>query len=584
RKRGVGPETLVGISMARSVGMVVGMLGVLKSGGAYVPVDPTYPKQRLAFMLEDAGVKVTLSEERLLERLPEHSGPVICLDRERQEIDGESEAGPRSGTCGDNLAYVMYTSGSTGNPKGVSITQGAISRLVINSNYIQLGPSDRVAQVSNSSFDVATFEVWGALLNGARLVILTTDIALSPRQFAKQLRDGQISVMFLTSSLFNEVARQAPDSLGSVRHLLVGGEAVDPGWCREVLASGPPARLLNAYGPTESTTFALWQVVKSVDEKAKTIPIGRPLSNTRVYVLDDDLNPTPVGVVGQLYIGGEGLARCYWGRPDLTAEKFIPDPFGDGPGGRLYKTGDLVRHLEGGKIDYLGRNDHQVKLRGFRIELGEIESALKQMPGVREAIVMARGDTTADKKLVAYMVCEREPSPTTHEVRRFIIERLPDYMAPSSVVIIDGLPLTPNGKLDRDALRRLGEASPISEESYVAPRNSVEAVVAAIWAEILGIEQVGAHDNFFDLGGHSLLATRAISAIRYVFKVDLPLKALFESATVAELASAVITNESKPGQAQKIARILEKMESLSDEDRDRLLEEKRRGRTGHEGH
>jgi amino acid adenylation domain-containing protein/non-ribosomal peptide synthase protein (TIGR01720 family) len=583
RKRGVGAETLVGISMGRSADMVVGMLGVLKSGGAYVPLDPTHPKQRLAFMLEDAGVKVTLSEGRLLERLPAHGAKVICLDGEWQEIARESEAAPRSGTCGDNLAYVMYTSGSTGAPKGVSITQGAISRLVINSNYVRLGPADGVAQVSNSSFDVSTFEVWGALLNGARLVVLTADIALSPRQFAGQLRDAQISVMFLTSSLFNEVARQAPDSLGSVRHLLVGGEAVDPGWCREVLAGGPPARLLNAYGPTESTTFALWQEVRSVDENAKTIPIGRPLSNTRAYVLDDDMNPLPAGVVGQLYIGGEGLARCYWNRPDLTAERFVPDPFGGDPGGRLYKTGDLVRHLEDGRVDYLGRNDHQVKLRGFRIELGEIESALKQMPGAREAIVLASGDAPADKRLVAYMVCGPGPPPTTREVRSFITERLPDYMAPSAVVIIDGLPLTPNGKLDRDALGRLGAAAPISEESYVAPRNSVEAAVAAIWAEILGIERVGAHDNFFDLGGHSLLATRVISGIRYVFKVDLPLKALFESATVAEMASAVIANESKPGQAQKIARVLEKMESLSAEDRDRMLREKRRGRTGHEG-
>jgi amino acid adenylation domain-containing protein len=535
-------------------------------------------------MLEDARVKLTLSEERLLEKLPEHVGTVICLDRDWKEIAEESGASPRSETCGDNLAYVMYTSGSTGKPKGVSITHRAISRLVINSNYMRLGPSDRVAQVSNSSFDAATFEVWGALLNGARLVIITGDISLSPRQFARQVRDRQISAMFLTSSLFNEVARHEPNTFSSVRHLLVGGEAVDPRWFREVLASGPPARLLNAYGPTESATFSLWQAVESVDEKAKTVPIGKPLSNTRAYALDDGSNPVPVGVVGELYIGGDGLARCYWDRPDLTAERFVPDPFSNEPGGRLYKTGDLVRHLEDGRVEFLGRDDQQVKLRGFRIELEEIEAALRQMPRVREAIVLAHEDAVADKRLVAYLVCEPGPSPTTSDVRRFIIERLPGYMAPSAVVIVDGLPLTRNGKVDRDALRGLGSAASISEDTYVAPRNPVEKVVAAIWAEILGAERVGVYDNFFDLGGHSLLATRVISGVRYVFKVELPLKTLFESPTVARLADAVIANETKPGQAHKIARILEKMEGLSTEDRNRMLEEKRRGRTRHEGH
>src|SRR3990172_5603493 len=499
--------------MERSLEMVVGILGILKAGGAYVPLDPTYPKERLAFMLEDTHVPVLLTQERLVSGLPQDGATVVCLDVDWEVIAQESEESLVSGATAENLAYVIYTSGSTGRPKGISVPHRAVNRLVFNTNYVKLEPSDRIAQASNSSFDAAIFEIWGALLHGARLFGITKDVALSPQDFLVQIREQGISVLFLTTALFNQIASEVPWAFNSVRHLLFGGEAVDPKWVKEVLKNGSPKRLLHVYGPTESTTFASWYLVQEVPEGAITIPIGRPISNTQVYLLDSHLEPVPVGVPGEMYIGGDGLARGYLNRPELTADKFIPNPFSEGPGERLYKTGDLARYLPDGDIEFLGRIDHQVKIRGFRVEPGEIEAVLGGHPAVREVVVMAREDVPGDKRLVAYVVPVQGQAPAAIELRHFLKERLPEYMVPSAFVMLDMLPLTPNGKVDRRALPKPDGLHAETDESYVAPRTPMEKFIAEIWQEALGVDRVSVHDNFFDLGGHSLLSIKVISRI-----------------------------------------------------------------------
>ncbi|MEO6194012.1 MAG: amino acid adenylation domain-containing protein [Thermoanaerobaculia bacterium] len=533
RRSGVGSGSLVGLCAESLPEMVVGMLGILAAGGAYVPLDLAYPLERLAFMLEDTGAAVLVAEESLAGRLPTREGL-------RVELLGRSEAGEEeepiaSLSSPGDPAYVIYTSGSTGRPKGVVVPHRAVVRLVRETDYVQLGPDDRVAQASNSSFDAATFEIWGALLNGARLAGIERETLLSPDRLSAALRREGVSVLFLTTALFNQMAREAPAAFAPLRVLLFGGEAVDPAAVRAVLRNGPPAHLLHVYGPTETTTFATWQRVETV-LPGETVPIGRPLANGTLNVLAAGLNPQPVGVPGELYLGGDGVAHGYHARPELTAERFVPDPFGamsgSMPGGRLYRTGDLVRQRPDGAVEFLGRLDGQVKIRGFRIEPGEIEAALAALPGVREAVVVAR-----DGRLVAYVVEDAaadEPRPSLQEQLR---ERLPDYMVPAAFVTLESLPLNPNGKVDRKALPAPEEQS--APEAFLAPRTPVEEVVAGIWAELLGLERVGLDGDFFALGGHSLLAARVISRLRRAFGVELPVRDLFEAPTVEALAARV---------------------------------------------
>jgi amino acid adenylation domain-containing protein len=541
-KLGVGPGTPVSFCLERSPEMVVGILGILKAGGTYVPLDPAYPKERLAFMLEDTRTPVILVQQRLIERLPEHQARVVRIDADWELMAQESEGNRASGATAGHLAYVMYTSGSTGRPKGIAIPHRAINRLVFNTNYIELTSEDRMALASNSAFDAATFELWGALLHGARLVGISRDVALSPADLAAEIRAQGISAMFLTTALFNQIAREVPAAFGSVRSVLFGGEAVDLNSVKEVLKHNPPARLLHVYGPTESTTFTTWYLVQGLPEGAVTAPIGRPLANTQVYLLDGSLQPAPVGVAGELYIGGDGLALGYFKRPELTAEKFIPNAFSKEPGARLYRTGDLARYWPDGAIEFLGRLDQQVKIRGFRIELAEIEAVLAQHPAVREAAVLAREGVAGEKRLVAYVTLDPGDAPTGVELRSYLRQRLPEYMTPSVFVEMDALPLTPNGKVDRRALPAPDPANLARPELvgvYVAPRTLVEETLAGIWSKVLGVTQVGAHDSFFDLGGHSLLATQAISRVREAFRLELPLRSLFEAPTVAGLAENV---------------------------------------------
>nr|ABW84365.1 OciB [Planktothrix agardhii NIES-205] len=565
RKLGVKPDELVGICLERSLDMIVGLLAILKVGGAYVPIDPDYPQERISFMLQDTQVKIILTCESLQNSLQNHQTIVICLDKDWQQINQASLENLNSTVSADNLAYVIYTSGSTGIPKGVIVTHQAVNRLVLNTNYIQFTPDDRVVQASNIAFDAATFEIWGALLNGAKIIIIAKSVLLSPQELALSLKENQMSVLFLTTAFFNQLANLVPQAFSSLRCLLFGGEAVEPKWVQEVLEKGAPQRLLHVYGPTENTTFSSWYLVENVASTATTIPIGKAIANTQIYLLDKNLQPVPIGVVGELHIGGMGLAKGYLNRPELTQEKFIPNPFekdevipptplnkdGNEPS-KLYKTGDLARYLPDGNIEYLGRIDNQVKIRGFRIELGEIEALLNQNEDVQSACVIAREDNPGDKRLVAYLVPQPEIILTIDEIRQFLKAKLPDYMVPNAFVILEALPLTPNGKIDRRAL-------PVpdlqSQGEYIAPRNPIEEKMAQIWAEVLKLKRVSIEDNFFELGGHSLLATQAISRLQETFEIVLPLRYLFESPTIAQL-SAVILKELQTGLGLKLPAIV----------------------------
>ncbi|MDZ8084002.1 MAG: amino acid adenylation domain-containing protein [Nostoc sp. DedQUE12b] len=551
---GIKPEVLVGLCVERSLEMIVGMLGILKAGGAYVPLDPEYPQERLSFMLEDTQLSVVLTQEKLVNKLgsslrrgcAEPRSGVICLDSNWDIISQQAQHNPTTSVTSDNLAYVMYTSGSTGQPKGVSIVHRGVVRLVKQTNYVSISAQDVIAQASNYAFDAATFEIWGALLNGAQLVGVSKDLALSPQDFAAFIRAQSISVLFLTTALFNQIAQEAPSAFNTVRHLLFGGEAVDPKWVKEVLKNGAPQQLLHVYGPTENTTFTSWYLVQDVPEDATTIPIGQPISNTQIYVLDSQLQPVGVGLPGEVYIGGDGLAREYLNRPELTQQKFILNPFSSDDHSRLYKTGDKARYLPDGNIEYLGRIDNQVKIRGFRIELGEIEAILSQHGDVQASCVIPREETPGDtctersrsKRLVAYLVPYQDCTLRISKLRQYLKAKLPDYMVPNAFVILESLPLTPNGKVDRRAL-------PVPDlyidlaDKYVAPRNQIEETLAQMWLQVLGLEQVGIHDNFFELGGHSLLATQLVSRIRDRFKVQLSLSELFNGATIAELAQSI---------------------------------------------
>ncbi|NEQ82593.1 MAG: amino acid adenylation domain-containing protein, partial [Moorea sp. SIO2I5] len=426
QKLGVVPETLVGICVERSAEMVVGLLGILKAGGAYVPLDPNYPTSRLNYMVEDAQLSILLTQKKWQHHLSETTAFVICLDTDSEIINQQSQQMPENQITSTQLAYVIYTSGSTGKPKGVTIPHQGVVRLVSNTNYVQLEPTDRVAQVSNTSFDAATFEIWGGLLHGSVVVVITKSVLLSAQEFVNYIKQEKITTLFLTTALFNQLAYSVPEAFSTLKNLLFGGEAVDPKSVKQVLEKSPPERLLHVYGPTENTTFSSWYKVTQVPEGSTNMPIGKPISNTQIYILDANLQPVPIGVPGELHIGGDGIATGYYNRPELTAEKFIPNPFKDSKvnspltlkkgsqKSKLYKTGDLARYLEDGNIEFIGRIDHQVKIRGYRIETGEIEAVLNSYPIVKETVVVAREDNPGDKRLVAYIVPETQTTTSSN--------------------------------------------------------------------------------------------------------------------------------------------------------------------------
>jgi amino acid adenylation domain-containing protein len=549
RQLGVEPGMLVGLCLERSPGMVAAMIAILKAGGAYVPLDPSYPPERLGFMLQDSGAQVLLTTRRWLGALPtgetQRQLKIVLLDQESfSQLSSENlpdQATPES------LAYVMYTSGSTGTPKGICIPHRAINRLVLNTNYISLGSGDHIAQASNAAFDAATFEIWGALLNGACLVGLDQDTLLSAHEFAAALRQKKIDVLFLTTALFNQIASVQPGAFATLRELLFGGEAVTPFWVRQVLQTAPPRRLLHVYGPTENTTFSTWHLIQDVPQVAPhyapTIPIGKPVANSTAYILDGSLNPQPVGVAGEVYLGGEGLAQGYLSRPDLTAEKFIPNPFSQAGEiqDRLYRTGDWARYLPNGSIEFLGRLDDQVKLRGFRVELGEIEAALVGHPSIKQAAVLILDDSRpgslpGDKRLVAYVVRHATADAASDDLRTYLRSKLPAFMIPAAFIFLEALPLNPNGKVDRKRLPLPEPERPSKKDEKEMPRDALERQLVYIWENALGVRPVGIQDNFFDLGGHSLLAARVFTQIEQLLGTRLPLATLFQAPTVAELA------------------------------------------------
>jgi amino acid adenylation domain-containing protein len=536
---GVTTDTPVGVCLPRSPEMIIAVLAVLKAGGAYVPLDAAYPQERLQFMLKDTQPPLVLTSGELAGKLPARSGTrTLFLDKAWDSIAAESGANLENKGNAENLAYIMYTSGSTGAPKGVSVTHRGITRLVLKSNYISLDHTDRIAQVSAFSFDAATFEIWGALLNGGQLVGISSDVALSPLDFAEELKKQNITAMFLTAALFNQVAAQVPDAFSRMRTLIAGGEALDPKWVRAVLKAGPPKNLLNGYGPTENTTFTCCELIRSVPEETTNVPIGKPISNTQVYIVDAQMNPVPVGVPGDLYTGGDGLARGYWKRPELTREKFVSNPFAADWGGSplIYKTGDLARFLSDGRVEFLGRNDNQVKIRGFRIELGEIEAAMGKHSAIKECAVVVRGNSSEEKKIIAYYVSSKRPAPGTNELQKFLQHKLPPFMVPAAFVKLEAFPLTSNGKLDRAALPNPDGERPQQEKRYAGPTDDIEARLVEIWERILAVRPVGIKDRFFDLGGHSLLAVKVIAEIEKTFGQKLRVGMVFQYPTVEQLA------------------------------------------------
>jgi amino acid adenylation domain-containing protein len=566
---GVEPEVLVGICMERSLNMLVGLLGILKAGGAYVPLDPAYPKERLAFILQDAGVSVLLTQQNLAAQLPEHRARVICLDARWEEIARQSECttrtlrdrNPTHETTPENLAYAIYTSGSTGQPKGVQIPHSALVNFLSAMRQTPgLSEKDILLSVTTLSFDIAALELYLPLIVGARLVIVSREVAADGTQLLQQLTSCGATVMQATPATWRLLLAAGWQNHRPLK-ILCGGEALDYSLADRLLERG--TELWNLYGPTETTIWSAIHKVEpqnSAESQNGLVSIGRPIANTQFYILDPYMQPVPVGVSGELHIGGVGLARGYLNRPELTAQKFIPNPFSiqekaenrrqKAEGSvqhptsniqhpklsRLYKTGDLARYLPDGNIEFLGRIDHQVKVRGFRIELGEIEAVLSQYPRVREAVVAAREDEQGSQRLVAYTVFEPEQTPTITELRRFLEKKLPSYMVPSAFVPLDALPLTPNGKVDRKALPAPEVLRPELDVTYVMPQTEAEQAIAKVWQNTLKIEKIGIHDNFFELGGHSLLLVQVNSQLRELFNTDLSLIELFRYPTISALA------------------------------------------------
>jgi amino acid adenylation domain-containing protein len=543
QRQDLGPDRLVGVYLERTPELIVSLLAILKAGGAYVPLDSNNPSERLAWMIDDTGLKVLITDESMAGPITSKSIRLIRLDRERAKTEREATENLPSVTSPEGRAYVMYTSGSTGVPKGVEICHRGIVRLLFGVDYVDLTGRQSFLQLAPVSFDASTFEIWGALLHGHRCVLFPQAIP-QIEKLGEVLQKEQIDCLWLTASLFNTVIEEQPQILKGVRQLLTGGEALSVPHVRRALEQLPQTQLINGYGPTESTTFTCtYRIPRTVEEHARSIPIGRPIGNTQVYILDDRMRPVPVGIAGQLYIGGAGLARGYWRRQELTAERFVSHPFDSTNQARLYKTGDLCRYLPDGNIEFLGRLDHQVKIRGFRIELGEIESVLGGHAAVAQAAVTAREDTPGDKRLVAYVVARQGSACTATDLREHLGRRLPEYMIPSAFVFLDSLPLTASGKVDRKALPAPQSGRRDSESGYVTPQTPAQKVLCEIFAQVLGIEKTGIHDDFFNLGGNSLLAVRLLHRIEEEFQKSLPLATLFKTRTVAQLCKLVTSEE-----------------------------------------
>src|SRR3954451_1862348 len=538
RALGVKREDRVGICVERTPRMVEGLLAILKAGAAYLPLDPSNPEDRLRFMLDDASVSVVLSETAVRERIEATgwTGRFVDLDRERAEIGACSAVNPDTGVTAENLAYVVYTSGSTGEPKGTEVPHRSLSGFMFGVTYATFDENQVLLQHSSVSWDALTLELWPALAHGGRCVLYAGRV-ITPEELGELVERHGVSVLWLTSSVFTAVMETRPEVLRGVRQLLTGGEALSVPHVRRALAELPQTRIVNGYGPSECTVFSTCHVPsRDLPEGIASIPIGRPIGDRRIYLLDDRMELVPAGVVGETSVAGRAVGRGYLQRPSLAAERFVPDNFGGEPGARLYRTGDLARWTADGNLEFVGRRDHQVKVRGFRIELGEIEAVLSRHEQIRESAVKVWED--GEKRLVAYVVASEGSNLTADDVRTYLRERLPEYMVPAVTEMLEAMPLTANGKVDRRALPE-PKREVRSSDAPDMPRTPLEELIASIWCEVLGIERVGIHDSFFDLGGHSLSAMKIVSRIRKTLQADLPIRTLFQSPTIAAIAAAL---------------------------------------------
>ena len=534
RRSGVGPDTIVGVYVERSAEMIIAILGILKAGGAYLPLDTNYPMDRLTYMLEDAQAPVLLTRESIANRLPALKASIVFVDAPKDPAQPQGPEAPPGYVGPENLAYVIYTSGSTGKPKGTPIRHRGVSNLIrFLVDFYEVDPESRVLQFAAFGFDASVSEIFPALVAGATLVMAPQEKLMSSEGLQQVLQQEAISVVTLPPSL---LAVFEPGDLPALKTVISAGEP-----CFWDIAErwGKGCRFINGYGPTETTVAASYYVVdKDHPKPTKTVPIGRPIANTRIYLLDANLQPVPIGVAAELYVSGVGLARGYLNRPELTAERFIPNPFSPDPGSRLYKSGDLARYLPDGNIEFLGRVDHQVKLRGFRIELGEIEARMREIPFISNCAVVLREDRPEAKRLVAYYVTKPGVEPSSADCRSHLQSELPDYMVPQLFIRLQSLPLTPNGKVDRKALPHPDDDE-TAATNYVTPRTHWERQIAAIWQEVLKLEKIGVHSDFFELGGNSLLAARVLSRLNRMLDTQLPIRMLFEARTVATLAETI---------------------------------------------
>ena len=541
RKHGIGPDTTVGFCVERSLDMVVGLLAILKAGGAYVPLDPEYPRERLDFMVKDSNLSVLLTQNRLRDALPDSEARVICLDKDECLWADTDEENPSRETTADNLVYVIYTSGTTGQPKGVMIThRAACNHLYWRHNYFPLTGSDRVLQKASLNFDDSFWEIFEPLTTGAQLVIAQPGKHQDVRYLVQTIIKQEITAFCLVPSVLQLFVEEPEvERCTTLKRVTTGGEVLS-GELQQRFFQQLQADLYNGYGPTEATIAVTYWKCKREDRRT-TVPIGRPIDNTQVYLLDARLQPVPIGVPGELYIGGDTLATGYFNRPELTDEHFIANPLRS-PGitsSRLYRTGDRARYLPDGTIEFLGRLDDQIKILGVRIELGEIEMALKKHPQVQQVVVIDREDESGDKRLVAYVVTEDDEALDTGEFRQFLQQTLPAHMIPSAFVNLNTFPLTTNGKINRRALPKPSLSDMQATVTYIAPKTPLEQQLADIWKKMLKLEQVGIHDNFFELGGHSLLAMQIISRIHEVIQVELPLPQMFEAPTIEQMALSI---------------------------------------------
>jgi len=540
-KLGAKPDGLIGICLERSLEMVVGLLGILKAGSAYVPLDPAYPRDRLSYMLENSEAPLLLTQAQLVENLPASGATVVLIDSHRPEITKQSHASPALTLDPENRAYVIYTSGSTGKPKGVEVThRGVVNFLTAMAKRPGIEASDRLLAVTTLCFDIAGLEIYLPMTQGASFEIVSREVASDGNQLLAKLGSSGATVMQATPATWRMLLEAGWKGDPRLK-ILIGGEAVSQKLAGQLLERS--ASVWNVYGPTETT---IWSTLAKLEAGESTVTIGRPIGNTEIFILDKLLQPVPIGVAGELHIGGDGLARGYLKRPELTAEKFIAHPLNSDPKARLYKTGDLVRYRPNGDIEFLCRIDHQVKIRGFRIELGEVETVLRQHPGINETVVVAREDTPGDKRVVAYFVPTNNATPTTAELRAFLKEKLPEYMLPSVFVTLKSMPLTPNGKVDRRALPAPAAADFVAQAAFAAPKDAVETRLVQIWEAVLGVQPIGVRDNYFELGGHSLLAVKLMDRIAEAFGKTLPISTLLQAPTIEQLAAILRQKESLP--------------------------------------